>query len=307
MIRAYKTADQAFVETIRECLKDGAHTSPRGAGTREMTSQSLIIHDPRTRIITARDVRHGYCAGLLAWNLGRRNDVAGIKPWNPNASKFSDDGDTVQGENYAQRFWPGLVNALHILKHDPSSRRAWVPVWDQHSEYTMELELSSDSIIHGLDDSASMKSRNVPCCIGFGLRIIQKKLVLQTVMRSQSLYGVFPYDVFLFTALQELIANELGAELGWYEHTMLSAHVYDHELTAAGSLVMPTRVEKMEPLKLTLSEAAFSWPLLLDDLNDAEGYVTDDADYAEALEADDPIEAMLIADWKERNGIVIAG
>jgi hypothetical protein len=133
---------------------------------------------------------------------------------------------------------------------------------------------------------------NMPCAIGFGLRIISNRLVLQTVMRSQSLYGVFPYDVFLFTTLQELIANELGLELGWYEHFMLSAHVYQHELKAVKELegVKPSNAV-MAPICRGYFEARDRWTDILDFLTPGRES-PEESDLFHAGE--DPIEQMMI-------------
>jgi hypothetical protein len=48
-------------------------------------------------------------------------------------------------------------------------------------------------------------------------------------MRSQSAAFVQPYDVFLMTMLQELMANELGVELGTYQHICNSYHYFTNE------------------------------------------------------------------------------
>lgn len=267
MNRIYESADAAMLGTLREVIEGGARSEPRGKPTYDVTSYAMVIRDPRKRICHSRDgFRYGYPAALLAWNLARRNDVAGLLPWNPNAPLFSDDGETVQGENYGERMWPSLMGALHVLKRDPYSRRPWISVWKPGREYG-EVVYDESPTPEALDEMPVVASVNVPCCIGFGLRIVGGRLVMQTVMRSQSLWGVFPYDVFLFTALQELIANELGCALGWYEHVMLSAHVYDHELRfvkpALERPIVSIGDKRMDPIGRTLGEAQGHWPELL--------------------------------------------
>jgi hypothetical protein len=48
-------------------------------------------------------------------------------------------------------------------------------------------------------------------------------------MRSQSAAFVQPYDVFLMTMLQELLANELNVGLGYYKHFCGSYHYFVDE------------------------------------------------------------------------------
>jgi thymidylate synthase len=270
MIDVFDGDDGAMMGTLDKVLRTGSSSSPRGKMTMDITMLSFVIRNPRMRICASRDnMRMGYPAALLAWNLGQRNDVAGLLPWNPNAAHFSDDDETVQGENYGRRMWPSLQGALHVLKKDKFSRRAWVSVWKPGREYGEAVhDVHAEAEVREQDELLGqmpvMKSSNVPCCIGFGLRIVENKLVMQTVMRSQSVWGVFPYDVFLFTTLQELIANELDVKLGWYEHVTLSAHCYDYEVKwiRAALEKQPTKVE-MKPIDKALTQAAVDWPELL--------------------------------------------
>ena len=52
-------------------------------------------------------------------------------------------------------------------------------------------------------------------------------------MRSNDVIWGLPYDVFLFTMIQEMLACELGAELGSYCHIAGSLHLYNqHERLA---------------------------------------------------------------------------
>ena len=46
-------------------------------------------------------------------------------------------------------------------------------------------------------------------------------------MRSNDLMWGYFYDVFMFTWLQEAIANELGVDVGYYHHHATSLHVYE--------------------------------------------------------------------------------
>lgn len=290
MRKVYGSANEAMLWSIAEVLDEGISTHPRNKQTVEITSMSFVIKDPRNRVCTSRvGLRSAYPAALLAWNLNERRDVAGIEGWNPNAKHFTDDGVHVQGEDYGNRFMPSLDGALHVLNSDSHSRRCWVSVWKPDREYG---ELVHDHTWNSpeLDEMPAMKSSNVPCCIGFGLRIVSGQLVMQTVMRSQSLWGVFPYDVFLMTTLQELIANELKVPLGWYEHTMLSAHVYDHELKWISHAINRKDVDPipMQPIRRGLSSAADAWGRTLDMCNG-------DAPWDEALVQSemDPIVKLL--------------
>jgi thymidylate synthase len=46
-------------------------------------------------------------------------------------------------------------------------------------------------------------------------------------MRSNDIWMGFPYDVFSFTAMQCLMAMELGLGIGTYTHIAGSLHLYE--------------------------------------------------------------------------------
>jgi thymidylate synthase len=56
-------------------------------------------------------------------------------------------------------------------------------------------------------------------------------------MRSNDAIWGLPYDIFLFTMLQELLASELGLELGSYTHVVASLHLYERHFELARRIV----------------------------------------------------------------------
>jgi len=63
------------------------------------------------------------------------------------------------------------------------------------------------------------------------------KLHAIVYMRSNDAIWGLPYDVFLFTMLQELLASELGLQLGTYTHTVGSLHLYEKHFDLAQKIV----------------------------------------------------------------------
>jgi thymidylate synthase len=56
-------------------------------------------------------------------------------------------------------------------------------------------------------------------------------------MRSNDAYIGLPHDVFCFTMLQELVARDLGVELGCYRHLVGSLHIYEADFDGARQFV----------------------------------------------------------------------
>jgi thymidylate synthase len=263
-VNVASSVDDAIWQATTEIMEVGHESAPRGAKTRELTMYSFCMPDPRQRITTIRPIRLGYCAGKVAWDLAERDDVEGLVFFNPIGKQFADDGEHVQGENYGQRYSGYLDEAIQLLRKDIDSRRVWVPIW--HGKDMLNRG-SAKQWNHHMHEFPSRSSSNVPCTIGFGLRIIDGRLVMQVVMRSNAIIGVFPYDVFLFTTLQELIANELEVPLGGYEHVMLSAHVYEREFPVARQILDRAdwpEARPMDPIPNTLSSARLVYPMALE-------------------------------------------
>lgn len=56
-------------------------------------------------------------------------------------------------------------------------------------------------------------------------------------MRSNDVIWGVPYDVFSFTSLQEILANDLKVDLGTYHHYVSSMHIYDYHYELANKIV----------------------------------------------------------------------
>jgi thymidylate synthase len=98
-----------------------------------------------------------------------------------------------------------------LLHHDESSRRAVL-------------------LFNGPDDHLNPMARDIPCACTLQFLIRDGCLEAIAYMRSNDAILGLPYDVFLFTMLQELLACELGISLGVYHHIAGSLHLYERHL-----------------------------------------------------------------------------
>lgn len=256
--------DDALFTLIEDIDENGSDRNARGMVTTDLTSVGFELTNPRDRLCTfkARDIRIPYCAASVAWNLLMRNDVESISLFNDNGRRISDDGETFKGADYGKRMLykvhgkrSPLYEAINLLEHDRDTRRAWVPILNWYFD----------------GGDYSKEGKDVPCTIGFQLSMREDDagytaLDMAVVMRSQAVLGVMPYDVFLFTVLQELLANQLGCKLGKYEHFCLSAHIYEREaewvdkIFSEKHMLLEPRLDKeMDPINLNVDEAIERW------------------------------------------------
>ena len=193
--------------------------SPRKLKIREKLACSFTLLNPRHRLlfIPERKFSVMYMIAELLWYLSGSNQICWISNYASFWKQISDDGQTANSA-YGSRIFkphPSIANTSFTqweyvkaeLSKDPSSRRA-----------VMHIKTAEDSISAHLD---------VPCTLSLQFFIRHDSLHMITHMRSSDLILGIVYDVPAFTFLQELMAFELGLNLGKYTHVSNSLHIYE--------------------------------------------------------------------------------
>ena len=71
---------------------------------------------------------------------------------------------------------------------------------------------------------------DTPCTYAVQFTILNDKLNMAVVMRSNDLWFGFCNDQYCFASLQMLVAYELGIECGEYYHYAHNLHLYNNKL-----------------------------------------------------------------------------
>ena len=120
--------------------------------------------------------------------------------------KISPDGKCV-----VQRI-DQLEKAIAILKKDPTRRtvimHTWVPFRDLMKFGPKRGDTSS------------------PCVLMFYPQLVDGKLHMFIVMKTNDLYNAWPENAYAFSGLQKYMADQLGVETGTYTHFSVSMHIY---------------------------------------------------------------------------------
>lgn len=209
-----------LVESTIDQYSIGSNFGTKERKTKEILGYRFVLKNPRSRLMysIAREFHLHYAIGNFIWNVSSSNKLESIKYYNGKGQNFSDDGKTVNGNAYGKRLNKSYESIGQIekiitrLKADKNSRRTFIPIFNIRDNFDI--------------------TRDVPCVIGIQYFIRNDKLHSVNYMRSNSAALVMPYNVFFFTMLQELIANELEVELGEYIHFCGSLHYYldEHDL-----------------------------------------------------------------------------
>lgn len=236
--------DALWVKAATLVLEKGAVTAPRGVKTKELLGVQLVLTDPRARVplLTHRKFSLSYAMGELAWYLSGSDSLKFMERYAPSYKRFSDDGKRLHGA-YGPRIFAknklddncyyesvgdlrcdGVVDqrsqwekCKEILQKDPDSRQAVIA-------------------IYGKND-CGVVTKDMPCTLS--LQFLQRdgRLNMVVNMRSNDLWLGGLYDVFCFTALQELMANELEIPLGTYYHHVGSFHLYEKNWVDAQTVI----------------------------------------------------------------------
>jgi thymidylate synthase len=71
---------------------------------------------------------------------------------------------------------------------------------------------------------------DTPCTYAVQFTILNNKLNMSVYMRSNDLWYGFCNDQYQFSSLQQLIAERLSMDLGWYYHHAHNMHLYNDKL-----------------------------------------------------------------------------
>lgn len=204
-----ETFAEAYRELAWQLMNNGKEAQPRGMKTKELLGQQFCITNPEMNLalIPGRkfSLMHAIAESLLLFIPC--NDLSAYTLMNEGMSRYSDDGETLYGA-YGYRVACHIVNVINKLRKDPDSRQAVLTINKVEDNFT--------------------QTKDVPCTIALQFLIREGKLDCFAYMRSNDIIWGTPYDVFVFTTAQMVIANTLGIPVGRYYHTATSLHVYEN-------------------------------------------------------------------------------
>ncbi len=218
--------DEIQKKAIRALLEQGSRVKPRGQWIHEINGFSFKLNNPRARLIynTERKYSLTFAFGEFLWYMRGTNRLDIVQYYNKRYLQFSDDGKTLYGAYGPRIFRKNLSNGMsqwemvyNKLKEDPDTRQAIISIYAA--------------------DDISAQTLDVPCTCFIQYFIRDNKLNCIVNMRSNDIIWGTSYDVFSFTMLQELLANLLHIEIGWYIHFTGSMHIYDRHLAMAEKML----------------------------------------------------------------------
>jgi len=229
-MNTYNSFTEAYTDLCRQIRDESEFdSSPRGLRIKEKLGVQFRITNARQRLpkTAARNFSLTYFVAETLWYLSGSNSTEWISRYAPFWKEISDDGKTANSAYGSRIFRPhpriggGKISQWDYVKEelhrDPDSRRA-----------VIHIRTPDDSII---------SSKDVPCTLALQFFIRNERLHLHVNMRSSDIILGLAYDVPAFTTIQEILANELGIDLGEYVHTSNSLHCYERDFVMLNDIV----------------------------------------------------------------------
>jgi thymidylate synthase len=208
-MKKFKNAQKAFEYYYKLISKKGIDYDD----TKALFNVGFYIENPMDNEINTkwRKWKKDYAEYEWEWYLSKDNSVEKIKEKAKIWDKMH-NGNNIVNSNYGYQWSRNnqLDYVINELKRKDSTRRAVLTIYDakEHTEY----------------------AKDTPCTLNISFNIINNKLNMNVLMRSNDLYYGFCNDQYCFSKLQQFIANELNIQIGTYFHYVDNMHIYNAKL-----------------------------------------------------------------------------
>ena len=211
----FKTANDAFHNLYWRVKADGINF----ADTKALFNVGFEIQEPRANAILNSTVKRNwsieYAEAEWQWylsgdrNISRLGKLYGKVPaiW-----KRMADAEGNVNSNYGWQWNRNgqLDKVIGQLQNNPDTRQAAISIYDgkEMRDY----------------------SYDTPCTYAVQFTILNNKLNMSVIMRSNDLWYGFCNDQYQFSNLQKLVAYETEYDVGTYYHFAHNLHLYNDKL-----------------------------------------------------------------------------
>ena len=209
----FNNATEAFDYLLDKIRLDGVDFS----GTKALFNVGFYMENPSQKIITNKERKFSekYAESEWLWYLSgdrsveRLGAIHGKVP--PIWLRMADEDGNVNS-NYGWQWKRNnqLYKVIAMLENNPNTRQATISIYDgkEIDSYT----------------------KDTPCTYAVQFTILDNKLCMSVLMRSNDIWYGFCNDQYQFASLQQMVADSLSIETGWYYHYAHNMHLYNDKL-----------------------------------------------------------------------------
>jgi len=213
MKNKFENANEAYEYLHDKIISDGIDFGD----TKALFNVGFYITNPGMKSITnkERDWSLDYAYAEWQWylsgdpNIKKLGELYGKIPkiWQYMADEY---GNVNSNYGYQWLRKDQLEKVINMLKENPETRQAAISIYDGKE-------------INKYDN-------DTPCTYAVQFTIINNELCMSVYMRSNDLWYGFCNDQYQFASLQQLVADELSMDTGWYYHHAHNMHLYKNKI-----------------------------------------------------------------------------
>ena len=181
--------------------------------TKALFNVGFYILNPKNNIINNKERKFNkdYAEFEWQWYLSGNKNAIEIskkaKIWLKCMDKY---GEVNSNYGYQWNKGKQIDYVIKELRNNKNSRRASISIYDAKNRDNFE--------------------NDTPCTYAINFNIIDNKLNMSVMMRSNDLWFGFCNDQYCFSKLQQLIGKKLNMQIGTYYHFTNNLHLYNNFL-----------------------------------------------------------------------------
>ena len=209
--KVFRNANEAYEYIHDKILQEGV----KFGDTKALFNVGFYITDPKDRKIVNKERKwtEDYAEAEWEWYLSgdksihKLGDIYGKVPeiWKRMADELGHVNSNY-GWQWKRNNQIDMVEQM--LRQNPDTRQACISIYDGK-------EINSYAF-------------DTPCTYAVQFTILNSKLNMSVVMRSNDLWYGFCNDQYCFSKLQSLVAKRIGREVGEYFHFAHNLHLYNN-------------------------------------------------------------------------------
>ena len=218
-----------YLDLVEHVLTNGTYKQNRtGIDTLSCFAEHYTVDLSKGYpLLTTKKVNFKSMLYEVLWYLSGEDHIRNLRQhtriWDAWADEKG-DLDTAYGR-YWRKFPSARVNpetgtyevveidqigkVIELLKTDPNSRRMVVTAWEPGNAFSSKLP---------------------PCHYTFAFNVQEKKLSCHLTQRSGDIALGIPFNLAAYALLTQILAQEVGLDLGFFSHTIIDAHIYVNHL-----------------------------------------------------------------------------
>ena len=209
----FENANHAF-EYFLEVLKNSGKDFQ---DTKALFNVGFTILNPMDNHITHRDRnwKLDYAEAEWQWYLSGDRNLKGLEKTYGKVPEIWKRMAWPNGDVNSNYGWQWTRNnqlsrVIKLLKANKNTRQASISIYD-----AKEMQ---DYIY------------DTPCTYAVNFTVLDNKLNMSVMMRSNDIWYGFCNDQYCFSMLQKLVADELSMEVGTYFHFVNNLHLYNRNI-----------------------------------------------------------------------------